>query len=529
MKISEDYIEGKANAAQFFSGDFRDPAAFERQAAAVRARPLEREELAAVLAGQNRKYGCGPQTLARIDELAAHQAGAIVTGQQVGLFSGPLYTIFKAVTAIKLADSLNRRGPGRFVPVFWLASDDHDLAEVDHITLLDRENAIREVRCGLSSGAGGKIPVSRIAVPAGIGDALSRLADLTRDSEFKPGVIGALREDYAPGRPFVEAFARWMTRLFGPSGLVFVDGSDPRLRELGAEVFVREIEGESPSTRRAREASARLKSSGYEEQVKLHDGILNLFYSNPDRRTVLWNGSAFVVKESGLAFSKDELAALAREQPALFSPNVLLRPIYQDAILPTAAYVGGPGEIAYFGQLKGAYEAFGLPMPILYPRKSVTVVEKKIGSILSKYGLAVPDLWRDAAGITALIEERTVPPSLSAGFAAAAERLDRDFEGLKARIAAFEPTLEELAGKTLANMKIPLGLLEKKVRDEAGKRDEVVRRQLRAAADHLYPCGGLQERVFNIVPFLIKYGFPFVGRLADAVALDDFGHQIVNL
>ncbi len=524
-RLSRDYLEKSGPASAFFNGDFRDPAAFARQAEAVRVRPIPREALAKILSDQNRRYGCGSRTLAGIDQIAGDRAGAIVTGQQVGLFSGPLYTIYKALTAIKLAKILAARGPGAFVPIFWLASDDHDVAEVDHITLLDRDNALQVIRCPFPS-PGAKIPLSDRPVPPEIQDVFRRLDELTPDSEFKADVLARLREDYAPGRPFTEALARWMTRLFGESGLIILDPSDPRLRELGAGVFHREIAEDSPSTRRGVETSAQLSASGYDPAIHLHEGILNLFFVESERRTIESKEGAFVIKETGRVFGRDDLADLAGRKPALFSPNVILRPIYQDAVLPTVAYIGGPGEIAYFAQMKEIYESFVLPMPVLYPRFSATIVENKIGRILEKYELRLQDLWRDAAGTIGRIADQQIPERVSAGLALAFEHLDGDLDALKSGIAAFEPTLVEAAGQTQGKIRQQLEFLDRKVRQAAKKRDEIAQSQLRKSIDHLYPEGRLQERVFNIVPYLMKYGYSFLDRLDRSVEIGAFDHQV---
>ena len=524
-RLSRDYVEKSGQAAAFFNGDFRDPAAFERQAEAVRQRPIRRDALAEILSDQNRRYGCGPRTLARIDQIARDRAGAVVTGQQVGLFSGPLYTIYKALTAIKLAKILGARGLGAFSPIFWLASDDHDVAEVDHISLLDRDNKLQDIRC-LFPSPGSKIPLSDRLVPPDIQDVFRRLDELTPDSEFKADVLARLKEDYSPGRPFTESLARWMTRLFGDSGLIVLDPSDPRLRELGAGVFRREIAGDSPSTRRALETSARLAAAGYDPAIHLHEGILNLFFIESERRTMESKDGAFVIKETGRVFGRDELIDLAGRKPALFSPNVLLRPIYQDALLPTVAYIGGPGEIAYFAQMKGIYESFDLPMPIIYPRHSATILENKIGHILDKYGLQLQDLWRDAAGTIGRIAERQIPESVRRGFALAFEHLDGDLDALKTGIAAFEPTLGEAAGQTQGKIRQQLEFLDRKVRQAAKKQDEIAQRQLQKSVDHLYPGGRLQERIYNIVPFLMKYGFSFLDRLDRSFEIGALDHQV---
>ncbi len=509
-----DYIGDFAKVRDFFNGDFRDPAAFEIQTERARARMLPRTELAAVLEEQNLGYGCGSRTLDRIRSLTRDRACAIVTGQQVGLFSGPLYTVYKALTAIKLADELNRRGSGCFVPVFWLASDDHDREEIDHITLLDQMNRQEEIRCPTES-PGFKIPASHLPLPGEMGDCIRRLRDLTPDSEFKEEILGHLREAYAPGRSFADAFGRWMARLFRSSGLILIDPGHPRLKELGKDVFIREIAESSPSTREALATSRRLYQAGYETQIPLHEGILNLF--RLDRERLPLHGS------------EGEVLTLARQNPSLFSPNVLLRPIYQDALLPTVAYVAGPGEIAYFAQMKGVYESFGLPMPVIYPRKSATIVEKKIDRVLRKYELSLTDLWRRGPGIIGDITKKEIPGSLDESMRHGRDQLDRDFESLKQKALAFEPALKDSLDQAKGKMSLQWTFLEKKIRQAARKRNETAIQQLNKAIEHLFPNQRLQERVFNIVPYLFKYGYGLMERLDQDLPIEEHGHQLIYL
>jgi bacillithiol biosynthesis cysteine-adding enzyme BshC len=527
-RLVEDYFYDYGKVADYFNGNFREIDDFRRQAERVHSRPVPREDLAEVLTEQNKSYGCGPETLGHVENIARHQACAVVTGQQVGLFSGPLYTIYKALTAIKLAERLNRDRLGSYVPIFWLASEDHDLAEVDHIALLDKDNQPEELRCPMPP-LKGKVSASNLILPPDILGCLEQLKSLTRDSEFKTDIVGHLNEAYQPGRSFVEAFALWMTRLFKRQGLIFIDASHPRLKELGSGVFDQEIADESPSTRQASTASQRLRQAGYDVQVPLHEGILNIFYADRERRSIRWRDGAFEIKGLPAPSRKEELLAWARQKPFLFSPNVLLRPVYQDALLPTVAYIGGPGEIAYFAQMKGVYEAFHLPMPIIYPRKSVTIVEKNIDSILKKYNLDIPELWRNASGIIGEMAKKQIPDSLSRALGLILDHVERDFDSLEREVLGFDPTLKASVDLARGKMIRQLTFMEKKARQAARKQNETATQQLHKAVANLYPNQHLQERVFNIVPYLIKYGYAFMDQLSQAIDIDEPNHQIVFL
>ena len=521
-----DYIYDFAKVRGFYNGDFRELSTFERQAERVRSRPIPRQDLGAVLEEQNKRYGCGLQTLGQIKKIVRDQACTVVTGQQVGLFSGPLYTIYKALTAIRLAEYLNRRHLGCFVPVFWLASDDHDLAEIDHIALLDKNNRLEEIRCPMPSSEL-KVPASHLILPSEISDCIQRLKDLTLDSEFKAEILNHLSEAYECGRSYADAFGRWMTRLFQSYGLVLIDAGHSRLKELGSEVFYREIAEGSPSTQQALVTSQRLRQAGYETKIPLHEGILSIFYMERERSPIQWREGAFVIKGTQPLRTKEELLALAREKPFLFSPNVLLRPIYQDALLPTVAYVAGPGEIAYFAQMKGVYETFHLPMPIIYPRKSATIVEKKVDHVLRKYDLKIPDLWRHATGIIGEITKKQIPDSLDSALRLGLGHLDQDFESLRREAMAFEPALKDSLDQAKGKMSQQWKFMEKKILQAARKRNETAIQQLDKAVLNLFPNQHLQERVFNVVPYLIKYGYALMDKLDRAIPIDEHDHQLI--
>lgn len=525
--LVRDYFSRSPKVAGFYNGDFCDRRAFQDQAERVKSRNLPRESLAAVLTEQNRGYGCGLPTLANIQKLAGERACAIVTGQQVGLFSGPLYTIYKALTAIKLANDLSRDGRGAFVPVFWLASEDHDLEEIDHIALLDKNNQLAEVRCRPDATTAG-MPATKILFDYQISNAIGRLEEMTHDSEFKPGIISDLREDYAPGRSFAEGFGRWMTRLFGPPGLVFIDGSHPDLKALGKDVFYQEIAQGSPSTRKALEASERLERENYGPQIRLHEGIFNLFFAKEERRAIQKENGDIRIKGAGRPVKAETLLEQTQKNPQFFSPNVLLRPIYQDMLLPTVAYIGGPGEIAYFAQMKGVYESFGLPMPVIYPRKSVTIVENHIGRILKEHDLRIQDIWGKAEGLGFELLRKGLPDSLTAGIRRAAADLDQDLESVRQEIASLEATLGNSLDLARGKIKRQLGFLEEKVLQAAKKKQGMVLERLDKAVSHIYPRRHLQERVFNIVPYLFKYGYALLDRLYDGLDIDDFEHQVLT-
>ena len=523
-----DYFYNYNKVSEFYNGNFRNLAEFQNQTERVQSRILPREQLVAILKRQNRIYRCGSQTLENINKLIRNQTCGVVTGQQVGLFSGPLYTIYKALTVIRLTEYLNQNCNGEFVPFFWLASDDHDYAEINHIRLLNKNNHIENIEVP-SPSTDTKIPASKIFLSSEIENCIRQLQNATHHSEFKQEMISILYDIYRPGRSFPEAFAIWMTQLFKSYGLIFIDASHPDLKVLGKRVFYTEIAENSPSTNLALKTSKKLENDKYHSQIQLHKGILNLFVGENERQTIQFADDDFINKSTQQSYKKDELLALLEKKAELFSPNVMLRPIYQDALLPTVAYVGGPSEIAYFAQLKGVYESFGLSMPIIYPRKTVTIIEKKIERVLKNYHLKIQELWQNGDGLINEMTKKQIPSSIDKVMNLTKSHLDQDFQSIRQELIAFEPTLENSVNVTTGKITHQVKFLEKKILQASKKRNEIVIQQFHKMKNNLYPNNILQERVFNIVPFLIKYSFDLIDKLYSAIDSNNHNHQIINL
>jgi len=524
--LVRDYYFAFGEVREFFNGDFRDIAAYERQIDRLRSRAYDRGRLAEILNEQNRSYGCGPRTLENIQALAKADACAVVTGQQVGLFSGALYTIYKALTAIKLADALGQRTSGPVVPVFWLATDDHDFAEINHVDLLDQAGQLRRISYD-DRPPEPRLPVGGLRFSAGIDACVDALDEMTPPTEFKPEVLSRLKDAYQPGRTFAAAFSIWMTRLFSSYGLVLIDPSHPDLNAMARQPFEKEIGGGSPLSRCAIRASERLVEKSYTPQVRQQEGKLNLFLAAPERHPIHLAGTDFVVKDPERRFTRDELLEIARTRPHALSPNVLMRPLVQDTILPTVAYVGGPGEIAYLAQLRGAYEEFDIPMPVVYPRKGFTLVERHIGSILDRLSLSVQDVWTGLAEKRNALAAEAVPEPLRRVLDTATVNLERDLEAVCREAATMDDSLGQTADGVRRKIQHQLNLIEGKVIQTAKKKQEIVGRKLTKLENTICPNRQLQERVLNVTPFLVKYGFSWLDELYGAVDLSHFDHQIL--
>lgn len=526
--LFSDYLYDYEKVAEIFNGDFRKIESFRNISEQVSRRNLPRKKLVQILDAQNQKWGCGQRTVENIQKLGENQTCAVVTGQQVGLFSGPLYTIYKSITAIKLAEDLSKKLGNVLVPVFWLATDDHDFAEINHISLFNKSNEIETLKYDDHSKES-KLPASEIRLTEKITGFIGQFAATTHDTDFKEKIIHHLEKAYQPGFTISHAFALWMTRLFKDFGLILIDASAREFKEMGKNIFLQEISENSPSTNRALETSERLKQFNYSIQIELNQGILNLFYASPERQSIQLDGDNFTFKDFQQTYPKQSLLELVKHEPHKFSPNVLLRPLFQDAILPTVAYVGGPGEIAYFAQLKYVYEHFQIPMPVLYPRKMVTILENKIEKILRKYEMDVLAIIQNYDKKINEIAKQQVPEVLYQLLSNVSQHMNKDFQAIRKEIFLFDPTLEKTTEITYGKLNQQIQFLEKKILQAARRRSEIGLKQLQNAKLNIHPQNKFQERMFNITPFLIKYDYGFIALLYEMIEIRQYEHQVISI
>lgn len=530
-RLFAEYTENFDRLADFYAVEYRSRAALLAQIDLVAQRDYPRAELAQILQQQNRRWGAGEATDRQIAALAKSGSVAIVTGQQVGIFGGPWFTLYKALTCLKLAESLSARIGRGVVPIFWLAADDDDVAEVNQLTVMNRENELTPFACEFDTTE--RRPVAQVHLTDNIANCHEALAAVIPDTEFKSELLQALQQTYQSGMSLPEAFARWLLHLLGHYGLVVLNPATPEIKKLAAPLFEREILAGSPSTAAALKAIEKISGAGYSAQVPLRAGRLNLFYVETQRHALEQHDGIFSSTDGTRRFSRDELLQELQRRPEAFAPNVMLRPVMQDFLLPTVAYVAGPAEIAYFAQLRGVYEAFAVPMPAVFPRQSMTLLEKKISHVLEKYHLQIADFWSAqgsaAEELVGQILKREAAEGLFAPVAAVRDELSQRLAELKTRATALDATLGGFIEKEQGKIFHQLEGIEKKLLQAAKRQNETLTQQIAKAAHALFPHRHLQERELSFVPYLCKYGRGLIQKIYEQIDLSNFQHQIVEL
>jgi bacillithiol biosynthesis cysteine-adding enzyme BshC len=488
-----------------------DAAGIDAAAREVRLDPQIRRAVADVLREQNGRFGPSNKldsaTARSLDRLA-DGAVAIVTGQQAGLFSGPAYSFYKAISAVRCADETARRGTDA-VPIFWIATEDHDLAEVNHTFWNTRQGLARYQLHARDEFAGrrvGDIPLDD-AVQSLVAD-----ASKTLDGVCMETVSTALRECYSPRETYGTAFAKLMSRLLAGRGIIFLDPLDPRLHQLAAPVFSRALK-ESDSLRDALlDRTRELEAAGFHAQVKVTRESTLFFLTIDGRREPVRarNGSYFVADNE---YTASQLAAVVENTPEAFSPNALLRPIVQDTLLPTAAYIGGPAEIAYLAQSHVIYQRLLGRMPAVLPRASFTFIEQPIARFLGLYDLSFHDVLAGPQHVRAKMEQKALPGGLSSRFDEAEKSLAQLLEQFKAPLDNLDSTLVGALQSTQEKILHQFNQLRGKVGRAENFRTGVLDRHQQIIFDALYPEGGLQERSLCFLPFLAAQGMDLLDQL----------------
>lgn len=484
-----------------------------------------RNKVSEVLERQNRAWDASQKTLHNIDRLR-RGAFAAVTGQQVGLFGGPLFSIFKALSAVKLAEEASLAGVDS-VPIFWLATEDHDLAEVNHIAFAS-ERGFPELLTVESRGVK-DAPVGAVKFGAEIDPVVEQAAALLGDSE----VTHWLRQAYRPGETVGSAFARLFTRLFADWGVILLDPADKEFHDLAKPLFRAAIERTSELDEALLARGKEIEAAGYHQQVKVTSASTLLFEVKDGERTVVrrrnngGSGVEFAVGEARI--SQAELLSQIDAAPENFNPNVLLRPVVQDYLLPTLVYTGGAAEVAYFAQVGVVYEKLlGRVTPIL-PRFSATLVEAKPERILTRYQLGLPDVLLGPEKVREALAARSLPSDLQDRFSEAYASAEKSMAAVRDAIGRLDSTLIEAADRARTRMWYQINRLHRRASRAELLRNEVITRHADALTNALFPNKALQEREIAGVSFVARYGTELLTNLYQSIQPDCHDHQVVDL
>ncbi len=505
------------------AGFYRYPPVLDSAEAAareIRLDPRRRAALTAELRRQNE--GCGPETAANLDRLEKPDTVVVATGQQVGLFGGPAFALYKALTAVRFAAELTRRGTPA-VPVFWLATEDHDLAEVDHAWAFSPDGGPAKLRAVTQGAAGAAVGAHRI-VDADLG----RLEELVRGFPYADDALQAARGAYADSPNFAAAFLALFRKLLCRFGLIFLCPMQPEIRRLAAPLIEQAVERSPELTAKLLARGRELEQAGFHRQVHVDDETALFFLFEDDIRVAL-KKRAGGYHAGSRRYSTGGLLARLREEPSAFSPNALLRPVMQDFLLPTAALIGGPAELAYLAQSSVLYESLLGRMPAVLPRATFTILDGRACKLLDRYRLAAAECFVPAAELEERIAAALTPAELHEAFSRSAREIETAMQRMDRRLAGFDPSLQASFSVSAGKIRYQLEKIQAKTARESLRRNETAQRHAAYLNGFLYPHRSLQERIYGALPFIAKFGNDFVDRIAEAITPDCVDHQVLTL
>ncbi|MDA0330136.1 MAG: bacillithiol biosynthesis cysteine-adding enzyme BshC [Gemmatimonadetes bacterium] len=507
-EVVRDYLAGERSVESFFGSHFRDASAYVAKATEVDSRfdgSARERAVEAIIVPEGGDQG-------RLERFVEEGGYMVTTGQQPALFGGPLYSIYKAMTAIRLAEALESRLGKTVLPLFWVASDDHDWAEANHTDMVGIDNELH--RFEVQAPTPEKAPsLHRIPLGSDAAQVADRFLEHVPSTEFSDAYIELIR-GFAPGATLPAGFHQMLQRILGPYGLFFTDAAHPALKQHSAEWLLRELSGSADHEAVLQGTADQLEAAGYHLQVPIMEGGVNLFMEGPSGRERLYReGDSFRLRTSGQVLTEAQIRSACQEDPSVLSPNVLFRPVVESVVFPTLAYVGGPGEMAYFAQLKSYFEAHGVGMPVVYPRWAATPVETKIRKVLDKFGVAPESLRRPFHEIASEIAREEVPGDIRAALGKLRGAIGGGVGELQKAAAALDPTLKGPVQHLRSQSLAALDNVEKKILQAVKRESEIMLSQLEKAQLHLYPAGKPAERVQNPTYFLARYG----GAFLDAV------------
>ncbi len=528
-KLYTDYIYDFEKVRKYYGVDFSNDNELRNHFSNVLAGfSPKRKKIVELLRRQNARLNNSSDYESMLATLSSENALAVVTGQQVGLFCGPLYTLFKTISAIKLASELKERFPEfEFMPVFWLEGDDHDIDESNHIHLLNSTSDVVRVEAIFTNDEEENLqPLSEIKFDASIEQVFQQVDALLPASDYKPALMNVLAAYYKEGETYSTAFARTLTKILGKN-ILLIDPYDAEIKKILKPIFEKEFQTYPKTSEEVIKQSAELEEN-YHVQVKPR--VINLFYIEDGMRRGLEPiGSGMSLRGTKRKLMPEQIRMILETKPESFSPNVVLRPVCQDYLLPTAGYVAGPGEIAYFAQLKGVYQHFGVEMPPLFPRATATILERRVAKIMDKYQLNFLDAFENFEIIMKKALTAANPENIPGEFEKTTAEIKKAIDRLEPLIMRVDPTLKGTMDSTISRMLYHLQHLEEKTTAGYRRKNEQVLQQTKKFQQSIFPNRNLQERVLNFTYFYNKYGEEFMELLFRELPAYAKAHKVITI
>lgn len=532
-RFATDYLAGSNGLQSFFHYNYQVENDYVHRLDELKNRSFMRVELADHIESFMSRYAHSDKTADSIRKLKEENSVAVIGGQQAGILTGPLYTIHKVISIIKLAEQKEAELGVPVVPIFWIAGEDHDYQEVNHVYVMN--NSKREKwlypEKNLEKKMVSEICINKERCYNWIEEIFGTFGETQHTKQVLAFALGSLET----ADSFVDFFASIIMELFKDSGLLIVDSGNKELRKLEKEFFIRQINEYKKITSAVLDQQKITGAAGYPKMIDISENAANIFYYDEEvkERILLqydYENSMFTGKNDEVKFSLDELLEIANEYPERLSNNVVTRPLMQESLFPTLAFIGGPGEIAYWAELKLMFEHFGLKMPPLVPRLNITILDRSIETDLNDLGLDLKEVLTSGAGTHELkfiesLKDREVEEL----FANVKSMLDEQYKLVREKSSRIDAGLLPLLEKNESIVLSQLSFMEGKIEEAVCRKHDHILKKFARIENALRPGGSPQERVWNPFYYLNRYGLRFISELLDLDYRFDGTHKIIKM
>ncbi|MDQ0159190.1 bacillithiol biosynthesis cysteine-adding enzyme BshC [Alkalibacillus salilacus] len=530
-KLMQDYRDRKESIYQHFYYDPFQINHFKRRQDYITKQKYQRENLVEILKTQNRKWGMTDQVEKHIDTLLNPNASVVIGGQQTGLLSGPLYTIHKIVSIIIQAKEQQDYLKQPVIPVFWMAGEDHDFLEVDHVYTL-AEHELHKTRINDQTPFDVKLPLSKRELPKDTQAFVDRIFASFQETEHTKSVYDLVKQALLSSDTYVDFFACFIQQLFQEDGLILVDAADDNLRRMEKDYFIEIVDHQQEIATSVVSRLQELSKDDYHVSLDVTASDAHLFYHHEGERLLLEvdNSGDFVTKGGEIRFTKESLKEMIESSPEKFSNNVVTRPLMQEFVFPVLSFVGGPGEIAYWAALKDAFVALDLRLPIVTPRLSLTLMKRNHQTLLNDYQIDVKDLinygtYQDKMN---WLKRQTQSP-IDETVNEVKKQFTQDHEPLQDLAASIGSDLHDLTKTNLDQIQEQISYIEKRLVQAVKEKNQVTVNHFDTLDLFYRPEGGLQERIWNITYWLNEIGLSLPQELTKLPARWEQDHQLVYL
>lgn len=517
-----DLVDGKTKAEHFYAGR-----SLEEVAELLDGIDYQRNEIADILKRQNQSFGCTQVTLDNIDKLRDPKAVCLVAGQQAGLFGGPMLVIIKALAVVKACGEYSRLLSRPVVPMFWIAADDHDFAEVNHTYVLGRGNDVCRVSYAAEREWDLPIGETKLDDEAALAEAKQQLHEALGESDFTEDLYGLIDQCYTSDDTMATAFAKMMTALVGRYGLVFCSPADSDIKSLAAPLFLQILQEQDELHRRLETTNEEIVDSGYHLQVEKKPESVHLFLNRDGRRPILRDGNTFTAGEE--RFTTEELLRLIEEEPHRISTDVFTKPVFQSYLLPVLSQKGGAAEISYLAQMNRLFPLFDRVAPFYKARASASLIERRFEKIMTAHDIDLEDLTGDIEQVINRVLKISFPDTLQKESAALRADIGATMKNYVQTAVKFEPTLEAYSKQVGGKIDHLLQQMEGKMFAAHKRRSQQVRDSIYRLGEALFPNRSLQERSLNISYFLSRYGRGIIPFIFEQLDSEESSHQMIHL